>query len=201
MDLHPQMELRIENAYYKDGMSRKGLNGFLGTETARFIVQPGGELGLMSVNAMNDRPGGQPGVAQLMSGPQARFRFHRFYFEILFTRRTRTQGSVLLGADTPAEISRLASQLADPETVCNEQSKNCTVFPEACSVSVEMQVAVNGTLLDILWGSVLASVAEHPRHLELRRLYHGRLLPVRIHSFNAEALRLPLLPGDRIEWD
>ena len=38
MDLRPDMELRIEDAYYEPGASRRGLTGFLGTEVAQYKV-------------------------------------------------------------------------------------------------------------------------------------------------------------------
>jgi hypothetical protein len=38
MELRPQMELRIENAYYRKGMPKRGLDGFLGTEIARYYL-------------------------------------------------------------------------------------------------------------------------------------------------------------------
>lgn len=39
IDLYSLMELRVENAYYQKGASRKGLEGFLGTEVARYAVR------------------------------------------------------------------------------------------------------------------------------------------------------------------
>ena len=44
-------------------------------------------------------------------------------------------------------------------------------------------------------------VAARPRRLELLRWYRGRLTPVEIDASDANALRLPLLPGDRINWE
>jgi hypothetical protein len=41
----------------------------------------------------------------------------------------------------------------------------------------------------------------HPRKLQLLRLHDGRLTPVRIDVADPNALRLPLLPGDRVDWE
>jgi len=200
MDLRPKMELSIENAYYQDGMPKRGLKGFLGTEVARYLVQPRG-LRLLSVQPMKNRPADQVPVQQLIRPPQTRHSYYRFYFEILFKRASETRGSVLLGANSKDQLDRLASRLlTDPDSVCGGQSKRCTIFPEACSVSVEMEVVVNGASRSIRWGSRLAAVAEHPQKLELWRLYNGRLTPVELDLKDANALRLPLLPGDRINW-
>src|SRR5579872_1817679 len=40
VDLRPRMELRIENAYYRAGSPKHGVTDFLGTEIARFQVDP-----------------------------------------------------------------------------------------------------------------------------------------------------------------
>jgi hypothetical protein len=64
-----------------------------------------------------------------------------------------------------------------------------------------MQIVVNGAPRSVLWGSLLASVAKQPRHVQLLRHYAGRLTPVEIDASDPKALRLPLLPGDQVTWD
>ncbi len=199
MDLRPLMELRIENAYYQKGMPKRGLNGFLGTEVARYRVQPRGGLRLISVQSMENRPNDQPAVQHLIARSQIGFRDYRFYFEILFKDESRTRGSVLLAANSTGELNQLAARLlAQPDSVCGVASPHCTVFPEACSVSIEMQIVVNGAPRTVLWGSSLASVAAHPRSIQLLRRYRGSFTPVELDVRDPQALRLPLLPGDRI---
>ncbi len=193
IDLRPLMELRIENAYYEKGSSRRGLQGFLGTEIARYDVGPKG-LRLVSVHSMKDRPQTDTPVQDLISPSVMNAHYYRLYFEILFRLANNTHGSVLLSADSKEELDQ-------PETLCSNAPTHCTVFPEACSVSVEMKIFVNGRTDTLVWGSLLASVVgDHPQHLELKRLYAGRLTPVQINFHDAGALRLPLLPGDQITW-
>jgi hypothetical protein len=201
MDLRPEMELRIENAYYQPGIPRRGLDGFLGTEVARYKVRANGRLQLQSVQSMKHRPNDQPPVQQLMGTSQRHYGYHRFYYAIIFRRAGNARGSVLLGANAKEELDRLATELlADPQTVCFNRSTNCTVFPEACSVSIEMEIVVNGIPQNVIWDSSLASVVDHPQHLELLRLYDDRLTPVKLDPSDREALQLPLLPGDHINW-
>ena len=198
VDLRPGMELQIENAYYQPGMPKHGLNGFLGTETALYKV---GRRGLqrLSVQSMKDRPSEQPPVHQLIHASEMHDRWYRFYYEIFFRRTGDTKGSVLLGAKQRKELDRLADQLLrDPDSVCGARSRKCSVFPEACSVSIEMEIVVNGTPRSVTWGSALASVVGQARHVELSRMYKGRLAPVQFDAHDANALRLPLLPGDRV---
>jgi hypothetical protein len=199
VDLRPLMELRVENAYYKKGMPKRGLNGYLGTEVAQYRVEPKGGLKQLSVRSMKHRPEDQAPVQKLIGTAQRHHRYYRFYFEILF-RNGEVHGSVLLSAESRAVLERLGAQLTtEPDSVCGNKSAHCTVFPEACSVSLEIQVEVNGVPQSILWGSRLKSVAEQSRHVELSRLYDGRLSPVVFDPSDPKALDLPLLPGDHIQ--
>jgi hypothetical protein len=197
VDLQPLMELRIENAYYKPGASRRGLDGFLGTETARYEVCSGG-LKLLAVEPMKNRPEADPAVQDLIRPSQMHFRAYRFYFEIVFARSRNARGSVLLGANSEEELKGLAAQLRDPELVCGNGAAHCTVFPEACSVAVYMKIVVNQKPQDVVWGSKLSSVIESPRPFTMKRLYNGRLLPVRVKGDPEAVLAMPLLPGDQI---
>lgn len=201
MDLRAHMELRIENAYYRPGVARHGLNGFLGTEVARIEVQSNGKLRLLSVKSIKPRPKDQPPVQQLVGALQRQYRHHRFYYEIFFGRKGNTRGSVLLGANAQEQIEHLAANLlADPLAVCGSNSTHCTIFPEECTVSIEMQIVLNGVPRNIRWDSDLADVVNRPRHIELRRHYRGRVVPVKLDTHDPRALELPLLPGDRIGW-
>lgn len=139
IDLSPPMQLRVENAYYREGAPKRGLASYLGTEIARYQVQRNGSLRLLSTQPMKDRPRDQPPVERLMQPSVRQYRYHQFYFAILFKRNSSTRGSVVLGANSNGEIDRLAAQLlADPDSVCNDRSTHCAVFPENCSVSVEL---------------------------------------------------------------
>jgi hypothetical protein len=161
MDLRPQMELRIENAYYRKGMPKRGLDGFLGTEIARYYLRPQGGLKSVSIRSMSGRPPDQMPVQQLIPTSQQNYRYYRFYFEILFRSKSSSRGSVLLGANSMDKLDRDASLLlTEPDRVCDGKSADCVSFPEACSVSVEMEVVVNGNRQSVLWGSSLSDVMQ-----------------------------------------
>lgn len=199
VDLRPLMGMHIENAYYKKGTPARGLKGFLGTESAGYEVTAHG-LRLGSVHSMKQRPEGAVPVQNLIAPDQTKFSHYRFYFEIMFPNG-HTHGSVLLGANSTEKLEQLSSQLSHPETVCSENSTHCTVFPEACSVSIEMRIVVNGKAQMVIWGSSLGAVVTgNPQHLEMKRLYAGRLIPVEINVNDSDAMRLPLLPGDHVAW-
>jgi hypothetical protein len=202
IDLRPYMGLRVENAYYREGAPKHGLTGFLGTEIALFQVRSKGSLRLLTVESMKQRPKDQLPVQQLIANSHRCFRYYRFFFELVFRQSANARGSVLLGANTKDELNSLTTRLLQtPETVCGNSRDSCTVFPEACSVSLEVGISVNGEARTVMWGSTLASVVAHPRLIKMQRLYAGRMRPMQIDPDDPNALRLPLLPNDRIRWN
>jgi len=200
--LHPDTELHIENAYYREGAPKHGIANFIGTEKAVYQVRPG-SLHLVSVESgLEQRPSDQLPVQELIGPSRLHYRYYRYFFQIVFRQKAGARGAVLLGANSMDELDRLASQLlTDPDAVCTPQSPHCAVFPEACTVALEIKIVVNGTPRTVVWGSLLDSVAKHPQTLRLLRLQDGRATPVEVDASDPNALRLPLLPGDRVEWN
>ncbi len=198
VDLQPQMEMRIERAYYRNGKT-----GYLGTDVARYQVRPRGGLRLARVESnVTGRPATDRRVQDLVRGSQRRARFYRYYYAVVFNQKDDTRGSVVIGTSSIQELDRLGAQLlADPESVCGPKSPHCTVFPANTTVSLQMAIVVNGAARTVAWGSSVANVAPRPKHVELLRLYSGRLTPVEIAPGDPAALRLPLLPGDRLTFD
>lgn len=201
VDLREGMLLRIENAYYKEGAARRGIANYLGTETLSLRVMPNGRLKQLEMLPLAIRPPDQISVAALMPAAQQRVRFHRFYFQVVVDKKAGTSNALLLSSRSKADIEQLAKQLAsEPASVCGGKAKQCTVFPEACSVSLGMEIIVNGQLTKVAWSSTLASVVGKRKQFSLQRSQRGKLVPVELDPEDPEALRLPLLPGDTIAW-
>jgi hypothetical protein len=190
VDLRPRMELRIENAYYREGEPKRGIAGFLGTEIAHYQVRTNRGLRLLAVeSAVAVRPRDQGPVQELIRPSQGNFRKYRYFYAVVFNKRGGIRGSVLLGGGSIEDIERLGAQLvADPDLVCGGESKQCTVFPEACTVAVEMEIVVNGVARVVPWGAVLGSVVGDAARVELWR--GGRVV--------AGDLKVALMPGDRV---
>ncbi len=202
VELRPQIELRVENAYFREGAPKRGLANFLGTEIARYQVLPTGMLEQIAVQSrLPQRPADQPPIQQLLSEAQRHRSHHRLFYQILVNKKSDVRSAVLLSASSIDELDRLTKQLlSEPDSVCGGVSTHCTAFPEACTASLEIKVVVNGAHRTVLWGSLLVGVAEHHRRVELFRPYLDGFARVEIDPRDPEALRLPLLPGDRIKW-
>lgn len=202
VELRPAMELRVEMAYYREGSRRRGLADYLGTATAHYQVRPNETLRLVSTqSAVKERPTDQPAIEKLIEPAQAHHRFHRFFYEILLNRKAELRGAVLLGAASTGELDRLTGQLlSDPAALCSARPRQCTIFPEKCIASLEIEIVVNGESRTVLWGCSLSSIVPKPRQLQLMRPDRGRLVPVDLDASDPSALRLPLLPGDHIDW-
>lgn len=202
VELCPQTELRVENAYFREGAPKHGLANFLGTEIARYEVLAAGALKQVSVESrVEQRPSDQPPVQQLLSAAQTQRHHHRFFYQVLLSKKSNVRSAVLLGAESTEELDSMTSQLmTEPESVCNDTSPQCTVFPEACTVSLEIEILVNGVRRTVSWGSTLLDFAETHEHVRLFRSYKDQLTPVEVDSQDHEALRLPLLPGDVVKW-
>lgn len=200
--LHPQTELHIENAYYREGAPKHGIANYIGTEQVVYQVRQRSLRLILVKSGLEQRPADQPPVQELIGASRLHYRCYRYFFQIVFRQKADTRGAVLLGANSINELDRLASRLiSDPEAVCDGRSPHCAVLPEACTVALEMEIVANGAARTVVWGNLLDSVATHPRKVRLLRLYDGKLTPVEVQASDPMALRLPLLPGDRIEWE
>jgi hypothetical protein len=146
-------------------------------------------------------PNNQRPVEQLIPASQWGHHYYRLLFQVAFRHEGSATSAILLGAESMGLLDRLTDEVArEPELVCSFESANCTVFPESCAVSPEFEVSVNGSAHAVLWGSTLRNVVANARHVEVWRLHRGRPTPVEMDSSDDEALRLPLLPGDRIRY-
>jgi hypothetical protein len=170
---------------------------------ARFRVARTGSLKLTAVDSMaSPRPENQQPVQSLVSTTFAERRFHRFFYEVLFKSRAAMRGAVVVGASSVHELQDIGTRLvADPDSTCDGRQDRCVVFPEACTVSLEMEITVNGATATLPLGSSLASVAPHPRRAVVVRNYSGHPTPIEIPPNDIKALQLPLLPGDRVSWE
>jgi len=91
------------------------------------------------------RPKDQAPVQDLIVVSLPCYWYHRFFYEVVFLSKRENRNAVLLSAASTSELDQLGAQLlTNPDSVCGGQLGHRTVFPEACTVSMEMQIVVNG---------------------------------------------------------
>ena len=197
------MELRIQNAYYRDGLPKQGVDGYLGTETAHFQVRERGVRLLSVENLLKPHPREEPPVQELIPPSHRGFAHYRYFYAVVFNHRGNIRGSVLLGAASTDELDGMGAALVtDPDTICSGSSGHCVVFPEMCTVSIDIEIVVNGVPRVVASNSLLASVATGAHHVELsRRKDAGLAVPPKIDPADPRSLPVPLMPGDRINWN
>jgi len=204
LDLRPGIRLRVENAYWEEGASKstsqlaaRGLNGYLGTEIATYQAQTTGNLRLIGTESklLAKRPANQPPAVQLLPASHLSGRTYRLYYAVKFSRSTGPGAPILLSARSQAELEQLGARLkASPDEVCGARSSRCTVFPESCTVSAEMEIIVNGSPKAVSWGSILGSVAQGHPEATIERAG----VPVKMNA--GDPLRTALVPGDKISF-
>jgi hypothetical protein len=203
VNLRPGVQLRVENAYYEKGLPRRGLTGFLGTETVRYELRRNGLRQIDFRSALAARPDDQPTAAALIAPAQMRLPFHRLFFAVPFRRAGQASGAVLLSARRAADLDRLAARLrADPDLACADNAA-CTIFPEACTAAPEIEVFANGAPRAVIWGNTIQNVffpGTPPANLAIHRLFENKLVPVVFDASDPLTLRTPLFPGDRLTW-
>ena len=199
VDLEPAMQLRIQNAVYRDGFPKHGSDGYLATETAHFEVRARGLRLLSAEDLLRPHPREQAAAPDLIPASRRGFARYRFFYAVVFNHRGNVRGSVLLGAASSEEIERLSEKLlTDPDSVCGADTPRCTVFPEMCTVSIEIQVFVNGAPRLVSWGSSISNVVPGAHHVKLQR--HGGA-PLQIDPTDFRAMHTPLRAGDRVTWN
>jgi len=80
-------------------------------------------------------------------------------------------------------------------------------FPPRVGVGIELRVRVNGREVFVGIGCALGGAirgnkpaAEIEKTLQVRRLYQGRLIPVKFDPASTAIFGLVLMPGDEITW-
>jgi hypothetical protein len=208
VDLRPGMELRIEGAYYREGSLRRDVADYLGAQSVTYEVGTDGSLRVGAVSSfLKEHPDknqsiDQPAVQTLILPRNLRYRYHRLLFKLAMSRTGPTHPAVLIGSGSIAQLDNVTTEFLLAQSVCGpRRSTQCTAFPAFCTASVAIEIVLNGVARKIIWGSTLGSVAGHPRSVELVRDINGRLASVPIDVADPETLRLPLLHGDRLNWN
>ena len=201
IELGPSMELRVEQAIFRDPEERTVAN-YVGLETVRYVVLPSGELQQIFLESLPNSDGRTvPRVEDLIPVEQLRLTQHRLFLQVIFDREGGTQGAVLLSAASMAVLERLTRDLIDdPKAACRPGSDFCTVFSEDSTAGPDIGVVVNGQPRSVPWTTRLRGIVREAESFELYRFHAGALTRVELDTNDPSALALFLLPGDHIRW-
>lgn len=193
VDLQPGMRLRIESAVFRPG-SRK-LSDYLGTESARYRIATDGRLiKAEATEPLPNRPANQPRPDQILAPSRRDQGRHRLFYQMLLNPTDTERVAVLVSASDAQRLDESAREL-----LAAGQCDACTVFPKDCAVSVEIEITVDDQPRAVLWGTRLGKLVRRGEKAKLFRRHEGRLQRVELDPTDRQALRIPLLPGDRIK--
>lgn len=202
MDVGPEMALKLEKAYFIPPESRR-VRDYRGLETVQYLYTSAGVLRRINYSHLEDRPAGQAPVTSALPHAQLFMRHHRLFFQVVLSKTSGTAQAVLVSSDSRPVLTEASSWLLRGES-CPDSRKvqlYCTPIPTIISASLQMQIRVNGRSQLVLWGSTVASVTGGVSPVALFRTYRGRMVPVAFDPQDAQAARLPLWPGDVLEFE
>lgn len=137
------------------------------------------------------------------------FQFYRLFFR---TANSSTDHlATILGAPEESALNTAAARLKmEQNPSCEALSLPgvfCLTPPAEVALNLEFPVSVNRKQVFVPLGGTLADALQ-PRKptapiaptLRIRRLFHGRLRPVKFAPASQDVLRFVLMPGDEITW-
>jgi hypothetical protein len=169
----------------------------------------------LSLSRATEVLNGDPAIEKRTLRNDLHFPQSSAYFRLLFmaddnAAAVRVTRAVLLSAPNQSLLAEaVASRQVKAENFCATLAVpdvTCTVFPKNFGVSPELRIRANGQPYYVGVGGFLLGVldwhpGDHaPKTLKVRRLFRGRLIPVKFDPNSDEILRLLLLPGDEITW-
>jgi hypothetical protein len=170
----------------------------------------------MALSRATEVINGEPAIEKRTLRNDLHFSQSPGYFRLLFmaddnAATVRVTRAILLSAVDQAGVARaVAARQESAEKFCATlavPSVTCTIFPRNFGVSPELRVRANGQDFYIRVGGFLQEAIDlqHPENgppktLKVRRLYRGRLVPIKFDPKSDDILKLVLLPGDEITW-
>jgi hypothetical protein len=152
------------------------------------------------------------GVPVKESSPQNRFPLSASagYWRLLFKSEqageTSITRAIVVNSGTKLALDQAQEQIqARHSDFCapvTGAKVDCYAFPANSAVNAEMRVIANGKPVYVQAAyATLGEIVDDPIRpsLRIRRLFQGRLIPVRISS-DENVGEMQLMPGDRISW-
>jgi hypothetical protein len=134
----------------------------------------------------------------------------RAFFRVFVKSGQTDYTALVIAASTRAELTRLATELADGTATCQTLgAKTCIAIPRRVALNAMVSVTINGAETLVRWGAnageaVRGSGERNPETvlptLTVSRLYGGHSVSVEFDHSDPAILRLPLFGGEVISW-
>jgi hypothetical protein len=218
-DLTPDNLIGYETAHYvviAEPSSNAARNAALPANRFAVAADSNSERIRMSLSRATEVINGDPAIEKRTLRNDLHFSQSPGYFRLLFmaddnAATVRVTRAIMLFAPDQTRLAQaVASRQVSAENYCATLALpglTCTIFPRNFGVSPELRIRTNGEDFYIRVGGFLKEAidlrdAENgpPKTLKVRRLFRGRLVPVKFDSNSNDILKLVLLPGDEITW-
>jgi hypothetical protein len=211
-DLSSDFRLAITSPVYADA-ARESAAQLTGHETAYYSLVSSGSPDHVRIALATVTETPLSGTPVKARTPQNHFPISESlaYWRVLFRSEQAGGNSItraiLLSAANGTELDRTQEKIRQASTdFCASASGpdvSCYAFPASSAVNPELRVMANGKPVFVqasyatLGGAV--DVQPLPKDLRVRRLFEGRLIPVKFGA-ERDAGEMQLMPGDRITW-
>ncbi len=220
VNLTSGMRLHINRSMFRDAPGgAETVASYLGERTVyyRIVDKQGNELALKLSGIENSagrqsKPDRQFQDTRLAQDFPANRALRLFLFT-LFVPNHQRRAALLIGAQTPEELTQATAAIAkDPEIPCEQLSSSgieCASLDGTVSMSVDMDVVVNGKMNYFPIGSTGESVLESiPKHelagalktLRIQRLFRGKYAELEFNHNSRALSQITLFAGDRLSW-
>jgi len=216
-DLVSDFRLNINGPVYSQGANGSAKQ-VIGYERAYYIFTPAqkSDLTQISFSSVTETDTGKAPFDK--SKPQNTLALPESPGYFRFVLRTEAEASehisiaTLLSAPDQKTLAEATRQLiSKPQASCKEavtaSGAICMLFPPMVGVGIELGVHVNGRQVFVGLGGWLDDtvrgakpLADIEKTLQVRRLYQGRLIPIKFDPTSQSIFSLVLMPGDEITW-
>jgi hypothetical protein len=215
-DLTSDFRLQIVTPVYSTATA-DSTKQTIGFETAYYVFKsaPNEDRVRISLSSVTETDRGKPPVAKSAASNPLPFPDVAGYFRIAFRTDASasehiTIATILSAPDRNTLEEATRQRESGPADSCEAVTApraTCMTFPPKIGVGPELRVLVNGQEAFVqIGGSVADAIGFNKplmtivKTLQVRRLYQGRLIPVKFDPTTKDILNFVLMPGDQITW-
>jgi hypothetical protein len=221
VNLKPNLRLKIERAYFST--TDKSDKNYLGVSTVIFDIATNsdGSLHFQQSQPIRYNPDSLSQTDNERSRDLAilNLKPQKFYRVLFYTHQVPTDqnfSAALIGSDDSAHLDDFEQKMrADPGASCSSSTTKsgenapatnndvqCLTFRGFATVSVQIQVELNGQPKYIDWGTKVTSVVPDKslKSLKIQRLFANSYSPIQFNPRDPAIQDLTLVGADHLTW-